>query len=83
MQKADTGICGRVAVAGALLLFAGAARGEDWDRLPDGSLGRETEFHGVDGVAIPAYINADLFLMTVVGGVDRPPRSNSTTPSTR
>src|SRR5579872_4621787 len=39
-----------------LLLFAGAARAQDWDKLPDGSLGRETEFRGVDGVVIAAYI---------------------------
>ncbi|MFB3828211.1 MAG: alpha/beta hydrolase-fold protein [Bryobacteraceae bacterium] len=27
-----------------------------WERLPDGSQGRETEFQGVGGVAIPAYL---------------------------
>ena len=33
----------------------GAATAEKWEELPDGSLGQETEFHGVGGVAIPAY----------------------------
>ena len=39
------------------LLVAGlaAAAADDWEKLPDGSLGQETEFHGVDGIAIPAY----------------------------
>jgi dipeptidyl aminopeptidase/acylaminoacyl peptidase len=27
-----------------------------WEKLPDGSLGQETEFHGAGGTAIPAYI---------------------------
>src|ERR1041384_7184712 len=27
-----------------------------WEELPDGSLGREREFHGVGGRAIPAYV---------------------------
>ena len=30
--------------------------GEEWEHLPDGSLGQVREFHGVDGVAIAAYI---------------------------
>ncbi len=43
------------------LLLAVAAAGQEkpddgWEKLPDGTLGRETEFHGNDGVAIPAYI---------------------------
>jgi hypothetical protein len=29
---------------------------ENWDHLPDGSLGRPDEFRGKDGTAIPAYI---------------------------
>jgi dipeptidyl aminopeptidase/acylaminoacyl peptidase len=33
----------------------GCAAADDWEKLPDGSLGQETEFHGVDGIAIPAY----------------------------
>ena len=33
-----------------------AAASEGWERLPDGSVGRETEFRGIDGIAIPAYI---------------------------
>jgi endo-1,4-beta-xylanase len=36
---------------------AGAAlAADDWDRFPDGSTGRVTEFRGVGGIAIPAYI---------------------------
>lgn len=32
-------------------------RTEDgWEKLPDGTLGRETEFHGVDDLAITAYV---------------------------
>jgi acetyl esterase/lipase len=27
-----------------------------WEHLPDGSLGQVTEFHGVDGITLPAYI---------------------------
>ncbi len=44
--------------AGALLFMAHAAPapGENWDHLPDGSLGRETEFHGADDIPIAAYI---------------------------
>jgi len=34
-----------------------APRTDDgWEKLPDGTLGRETEFHGVDDVAITAYV---------------------------
>jgi uncharacterized protein len=33
-----------------------AASASDWEKLPDGSIGQETEFHGVDGLAIPAYV---------------------------
>ncbi len=45
----------------ALVLLTGAAtvRGADeatWEHLSDGSLGRETEFQGVGGVSIPAYV---------------------------
>ncbi len=36
--------------------LAGAAPDGDWENLPDGSMGQITEFHGVDGLAIPAYI---------------------------
>ena len=32
------------------------AQEEGWEKLPDGTLGREMEFHGADGVAIPAYV---------------------------
>jgi endo-1,4-beta-xylanase len=46
----------------ALLLIAGlapasgAAAADDWESFPDGSTGQVTEFQGVGGVAIPAYI---------------------------
>lgn len=45
----------------AVFLLAGFARGtpaaeENWERLPDGSMGQMTEFRGVGGLAIPAYI---------------------------
>jgi len=34
-----------------------APRADDgWEKLPDGTLGRETEFHGVGGLAIAAYV---------------------------
>lgn len=33
-----------------------AAQGDGWEKLPDGTLGREVQFHGVDGVAIAAYV---------------------------
>jgi endo-1,4-beta-xylanase len=29
---------------------------DTWERFPDGSTGQATEFHGVAGVAIPAYV---------------------------
>ncbi len=29
---------------------------EEWERFPDGSLGRATEFRGAGGLAIPAYV---------------------------
>ncbi len=35
---------------------AGQPAAENWEQLPDGSMGRETEFRGVDGVAIAAYV---------------------------
>jgi enterochelin esterase-like enzyme/dienelactone hydrolase len=45
---------------GVVLLAASAsgiaADGDGWERLPDGSLGRQTEFRGAGGPAIPAYI---------------------------
>src|SRR5215471_3468529 len=33
-----------------------AAAAPDWEKLPDGSLGQETEFQGVGGIGIPAYV---------------------------
>jgi dipeptidyl aminopeptidase/acylaminoacyl peptidase len=33
-----------------------AAAPADWEKLPDGSSGQETEFQGVGGIAIPAYV---------------------------
>jgi len=46
----------RIARLLPLLLLAGLAAAEDaWETLPDGSLGQVTEFHGVGGIAIPAY----------------------------
>lgn len=35
---------------------ASAAAVEKWESLPDGSVGQETEFKGVGGISIPAYI---------------------------
>lgn len=48
----------RIAILILTLTFAAAAQqaAENWENLPDGSMGRETEFHGVDGLAIAAYI---------------------------
>jgi enterochelin esterase-like enzyme/acetyl esterase/lipase len=45
----------------AVFLVAGVAGGgaaaqEKWEQLPDGSTGQVTEFHGVGGLAIPAYM---------------------------
>jgi endo-1,4-beta-xylanase len=45
----------------ATLLLAGFATSplraaDDWEQLADGSAGRVTEFHGVGGIAIPAYV---------------------------
>ncbi len=45
----------------AVVLMAGVATAApaadgDWENLPDGSTGRVTEFQGVGGIAIPAYI---------------------------
>jgi endo-1,4-beta-xylanase len=34
----------------------GAALSDNWEELSDGSLGQETEFQGVGGIAIPAYV---------------------------
>jgi enterochelin esterase-like enzyme/dienelactone hydrolase len=49
------------AVVTACWLFQAAAaqntpESSDWERFPDGSMGRTTEFRGAGGVAIPAYI---------------------------
>ncbi len=33
-----------------------ATAAEEWERFPDGSLGRATEFRGAGGLAIPAYV---------------------------
>jgi endo-1,4-beta-xylanase len=33
-----------------------AAAADDWEQFPDGSAGQVTEFRGVGGIAIPAYI---------------------------
>ena len=33
-----------------------AAAADDWEQFPDGSTGQVTQFHGVGGLAIPAYI---------------------------
>ena len=33
-----------------------ALAADNWEHLPDGSLGRPDEFHGKDGTAIPAYM---------------------------
>ena len=35
---------------------AAAAPASEWERLADGSMGQETVYHGVDGLAIPAYV---------------------------
>jgi len=44
-------------VAGLALAIVAVLPAEDaWETLPDGSLGQPTEFHGVDGTAIPAYL---------------------------
>jgi dienelactone hydrolase len=42
----------------ALLLLGMSvnAAADDWEPFPDGSMGQQTEFHGVGGVPIPAYI---------------------------
>jgi len=43
----------------APLLFAAIActgLAEDWEKFPDNSTGQETEFHGVGGVSIAAYV---------------------------
>ena len=46
----------------ALILLAGLAPGswiaaaDDWESFPDGSTGQVTEFHGVGGLGIPAYV---------------------------
>ncbi|HEY2414780.1 MAG TPA: hypothetical protein VGI40_21220, partial [Pirellulaceae bacterium] len=38
------------------LAAAGIAQESSWERLADGSLGQVTEFEGVGGIKIPAYI---------------------------
>jgi endo-1,4-beta-xylanase len=38
------------------LASAAVIAGDGWEQLPDGSTGQVTEFRGVGGVAIPAYI---------------------------
>jgi dipeptidyl aminopeptidase/acylaminoacyl peptidase len=45
-----------LAVTAAGQQAVGPNTGDGWEKLPDGTLGRETEFHGVDDVAIPAYV---------------------------
>ena len=45
----------------AVLLLATAAHAapapeSEWEQFPDGSTGQVTEFKGVDGLAIPAYV---------------------------
>lgn len=40
----------------SFVVAAAPAADENWEQLPDGSMGREAEFRGVDGVAIAAYI---------------------------
>jgi dipeptidyl aminopeptidase/acylaminoacyl peptidase len=50
-------ICSLILAFTALGQQAPVSKTEDgWEKLPDGTLGRETEFHGVDDVAIPAYV---------------------------
>src|SRR5690242_8835872 len=45
-----------VLLAGLATTVAAPPPDDNWEKLPDGSLGQETEFHGVDGLAIPAYV---------------------------
>jgi dipeptidyl aminopeptidase/acylaminoacyl peptidase len=45
-----------LAVLSVTVAAAVAAPDEPWENLPDGSTGQVTEFHGVDGLAIPAYV---------------------------
>ncbi len=40
----------------SFVVAAAPAADENWEQLPDGSMGREAEFRGVDGIAIAAYI---------------------------
>jgi endo-1,4-beta-xylanase len=35
---------------------AGRAAGDDWEKLPDGSTGKETSYRGVGDIVIPAYV---------------------------
>ena len=39
-----------------LLVIHRAAVADEWEKLPDNSTGMETEFHGVNGVSIAAYV---------------------------
>src|SRR5581483_3463981 len=45
-----------VLVAGLATAVAVPPPDDNWEKLPDGSFGQETEFHGVDGIAIPSYV---------------------------
>jgi dipeptidyl-peptidase 4 len=54
---AYSAICFLIVAAAAAAQQSAPPKTEDgWEKLPDGTLGRETEFHGVDDVAIPAYV---------------------------
>lgn len=45
-----------IAILSLAFATVALAQEEGWEKLPDGTLGRTTEFHGVDGVAITAYV---------------------------
>jgi dipeptidyl aminopeptidase/acylaminoacyl peptidase len=45
-----------IAVIFLTLATVASAQEQGWERLPDGTLGQEAEFHGVDGLAIAAYV---------------------------
>jgi len=50
-------ICFLILTATAAAQPSAQPKTEDgWEKLPDGTLGRETEFHGVGGVPIGAYV---------------------------
>jgi dipeptidyl aminopeptidase/acylaminoacyl peptidase len=40
----------------AVLALAGLVQAAEWEQFPDGSRGQVTEFKGVDGISIPAYV---------------------------